>query len=274
MQRLIVPLDGSQSAESALQYGKRLASHHHAQLCLVHVLKPDETLDGADAEHYLRDLATLHADDVPADIHVLRGEPADALIQFIDGGSNGMIVLSRHGHTSLRRNRADSVAMSVLRQSTIPVMLVDEEMSDPNYELDELLVPLDGSGLAASALPHAVELVGKTGRLCLVRVVTPVEDGSGLTVHHEAAAAIDDARAVLLEVATELRQEGVNVSWEIRFGDPATEIIRAAETAGVRGIVIATRGLRGQRPWIFGSVTESVIRLSSLPIVIIPPTSP
>jgi len=272
MRRLVVPLDGSLSAESALHYGIRLAYTDHARLCLVHVLEPGSTMDRPDAERYLHDLATLHAEDHPVDIHVLQGEPVDALIDFVDGVRNGMIVLSRHAYTSLRLNQPEGIAFGVLRRSTIPTLLIDEEASQPPYELNEILVPLDGSELAASAVPHAIPLAGKTGRLCLVGVVRPVEDSFGLTIHHEAASAIDDARAALLQVATDLRQQGINVGWEIRFGDPATEIIRAAETAGVHGIVMATRGLGGQRPWTFGSVTESVIRSSGLPIMIIPPS--
>ncbi len=274
MQRLIIPLDGSPPAEAALKYGVRLASRQHASLSALHVLEQDSTEDRSNAERYLHDLVARHADGVPVEVHVLQGEPVNALLHFINDGRKGMLLLSRHGRTatSLRRTRAEGVALSVMRQSTIPVILIDEGEFDPETELNEILVPLDGSELAKSALPHAIELVGETGHLCLVRVVRPVDDSFGLTDHHEAATAIDDARSALLQVATDLRREGVNVSWEIRFGDPASEILRAAETAGARAIAMATRGFGGQRSWTFGSVTESVIRSGSLPIIMIPPS--
>ncbi len=274
MRRLIVALDGSLQAEVAVHYGVRLASRQHASLTLLEVIEQYSTENRSDAERYLHGLVARHADGVPAEVHVLQGEPVDALLQFINADHQGMLILSRHGRTALRRTRAEGVALSVMRQSTIPVLLIDEAEFDPETELDEILVPLDGSELAASALPHAIELVRETGHLCLVRVVRPIEDSFGLTVHDEAAAAIDDARAALLQVATDLRREGVNVSWEIRFGEPASEILRAAETAGVRAIAMATRGLGGQRSWTFGSVTESVIRYGNLPIIMIPPSRP
>ncbi len=271
MRRLIVPLDGSRPAEAALHYGVHLAGRQQAQLVLVHVLEQGATAERSNAERYLHDLVTRHTDGIAAETHVLRGNPVDAILTFLGENRADLLVLSRNGRTSLLRNRADSVALRVIRQSTIPVLLIDEVDAEAAPDLDEILVPLDGSALAESALPLAIEIIGKMGRLCLVRVVLPVEDSSGETIHHETAAAIDEARAALLQVAIDLRQHGVNVTWEIRFGDPASEILRAAETAGVRGIAMATRGLSGQRPWTFGSVTESVIRAGKLPIIMIPP---
>ena len=50
-------------------------------------------------------------------------------------------------------------------------------------------------------------------------------------------------------------------------GDPANQIVRLAEDEKVDIIIIATHGLTGWRKFMFGSVTEKVIRLAKCPVL-------
>ncbi len=63
---------------------------------------------------------------------------------------------------------------------------------------------------------------------------------------------------------------GVKVQKFIAHGNAADEIVKRAEREKVDLIVIATHGWTGWRRFIFGSVTEKVLRLATCPVLVIP----
>jgi nucleotide-binding universal stress UspA family protein len=151
--------------------------------------------------------------------------------------------------------------------------------------LQKYLVPLDGSLLAEHAIPLAAERAKRLdGSLVLVRVVNPVKPFATAAagtpgmepvtpVEVEAlTAAIEaeerDARAYLQRKAEELSRDGFRVSWEVRSGQPAEEIIAAAKTNGVDVIVISTHGRSGLGRLVFGSVADQVIRAGAVPVLV------
>jgi nucleotide-binding universal stress UspA family protein len=54
----------------------------------------------------------------------------------------------------------------------------------------------------------------------------------------------------------------------VSIGDPAREILKLIETEKMDLVVMASRGASGQFP--FGSVTEKVVRNSTVPVVTVP----
>jgi nucleotide-binding universal stress UspA family protein len=57
----------------------------------------------------------------------------------------------------------------------------------------------------------------------------------------------------------------------VRFGKPADEIVRAAETTEADLIVMATHGRGGIRRLPIGSVANEVLHRGTIPILVIPP---
>ncbi|MER3421777.1 MAG: universal stress protein, partial [Chloroflexota bacterium] len=97
-----------------------------------------------------------------------------------------------------------------------------------------VLVPLDESPLAEAALPYAEALARPfRARLCLLGVVKQPESGilgtrPELRAHLESIAR--QALTTYLETtAQELRGRGLEVTVHVRTGDPAREIVAAAE---------------------------------------------
>jgi nucleotide-binding universal stress UspA family protein len=146
------------------------------------------------------------------------------------------------------------------------------------------MLPLDGSELAESALPLAALLAELTGAtLSLVRVIphgmhaTPTL--ASLIAPPLGAAQLADAeaqqqheaRAYLKLVADTLRERGIRVTWEVRSGSPADEIVRTIQTTNADLLVVATHGRTGVRRWVLGSTTSALVVRSSVPILVIPP---
>jgi nucleotide-binding universal stress UspA family protein len=117
-----------------------------------------------------------------------------------------------------------------------------------------LIVPLDGSELAERALPYAVQLAAASGaRLALVRVTpTPTEE----------------AEDYLRERAERVAPR-VEVITATPNGDPATGVLDQADKLHAEAIVMATRGRTGLGHLLQGSVAESVLARSRVPLLLV-----
>lgn len=146
---------------------------------------------------------------------------------------------------------------------------------------EQILVPLDGSGFAERALPHAIAVAKATSRsLVLLRSVPPpvpfgdVGWAVAPTSNTEMWTGWDEellnAREYLEEVAARLTAEGIEVHTERLEGDPATEIVRYAEEhPRITLIAMSTHGRSGLDRWFFGSVAEKVVQASPVPLLMV-----
>ena len=83
--------------------------------------------------------------------------------------------MASHGRGAIGRLLHGSVADSVAREATVPVMVVRAGQVQPGpVGITRLVVPLDGSPLAETALPVAEAISRRLGTpISLVRVVNP-----------------------------------------------------------------------------------------------------
>ena len=142
-----------------------------------------------------------------------------------------------------------------------------------------LLVALDGSRHAESVLPYAIDLAKRaSAEITLVRIVprnlAEVSEWGAVgrrrepaqqPITQESAA----AENYLDKVAATNRHFGVTINTDLRHGDPAAELLRAAEEIGADTIVIATHSRRGLDRLMFGSVAERVVHGTSLPLILL-----
>lgn len=164
----------------------------------------------------------------------------------------------------------------------------------------KILVPCDGSDLAQRAVFPRVEDLGKQvgAEVIILRVIPSPPGRSGTAFRagapqmpislpetpedariarhpiyrdQEIASAEDEARRSLTKAEAMLRDKGVKVRSQILLGDPAEEIIDYAENEGVDLIVMCSHGASGIRRWVFGSVTEKVLRGTATPVLVIRP---
>jgi nucleotide-binding universal stress UspA family protein len=189
--------------------------------------------------------------------------------------------MATRGRSGIHRWLMGSVAEKVLRGATNPLLLVrgDEEgKSDGAATLKSIVVPLDGSKLAETVLPRAVELAKK---LSLEIVLTRAYQIPLSTYGGAEAAYIpnpnalmnvvkEEAGAYLEAKVDELRQNGVEkVSSILLLGSGADEIIDLARTTPDNLIAMCTHGRSGVKRWALGSVTEKVVRHSGDPVLVV-----
>ena len=141
--RILVPIDGSDTAGHGLNQAIALATGQKATLCLLHVTNDfpfmSEMPMAFDFEKYREEmqqygrnlledakkLATSLGLEVETLLHDLKGgRVADAILQEAKRTGCDLIVIGTHGRRGFRRALLGSAAESVLRESPVPVLLV------------------------------------------------------------------------------------------------------------------------------------------------------
>lgn len=134
-----------------------------------------------------------------------------------------------------------------------------------------ILIPLDGSELSRWVLARARRLLEQPGlSVTLLTVVeTDEERASDLSFRvdprdHPVQEALGAAKSELLE-------RSVAAHAEIRFGDPATEILREIAGGGHDLVAMSTHGRTGLGRMMFGSVALKVLQASPVPLLLFRP---
>ena len=140
---ILIPLDGSATAESILRHATRIGAVMGARYTLVQVVPPmeemtapaeappltpsPETLRHVEKESlaYLEDVAgRLRAAGCAVDVSVIpHRQPAIGIIEKAEELGADMIAIATHGRTGLRRIALGSIADKVVRGTTLPVLV-------------------------------------------------------------------------------------------------------------------------------------------------------
>ena len=138
----------------------------------------------------------------------------------------------------------------------------------------KILVPLDGSELAKTALDQAGKLA-KTfdAEIVLFQVVPfmPIYGSPELVT----PLIVDEkqketAEKYLANLAEELRKKGLKVAAMVRTGQQvAVEIIDFAKETGADLIIMCTHGRSGISRWVLGSIAHKVLTRAETPILLV-----
>jgi nucleotide-binding universal stress UspA family protein len=267
LRRILIPLDGSTTAEAVLSHLRRIVDRHESQLILLQALPPVPTGSEEDAEKYLRRISfQLTNEGYPAHHVLRRGMPADAILDVAEEAQATLIAMTTHGRTGAARWVLGSVAEKVLQASPRPVLVTRSfppTQSRGKLEalpLRNVLVPLDGSRFSLAVLEPVLEFVRSVDahvRLLHVEEPTPY-DGRW-----------ESADETLKAADLMLREACIPASIEQRKGDAGEEILKAAVETASDLIAMTTHGRSGPSRWVFGSVTAKVLRSSPIPMLVL-----
>jgi nucleotide-binding universal stress UspA family protein len=303
MKTILVPLDGSTLAEQVLPYVRLLAELLEARVRLLHVVTGVDcaamaasghvlrrTADGMpttyrerehhawellreQAEIYLRThVAVLRTAGIQAESEVRLGIPYQSIAECADATPESLIALATHGQSGLRRWAVGSVADKVIQAAHAPVFLVRSRADAPagGPAFKRILVPLDGSELAAMALPPAVELArGAGAELIVLRAVEQQPQYVSLLLmrRNQAATALD---ALVADIGLQVPVTPVVAA---DYRDSAEAIVEEAARHQADLIVMATHGYGGVQRWMLGSVADKVLQAAPVPLLLVrPPT--
>jgi len=196
--RILVPLDGSPTAEHAVRHATAIARSLGSEVRLLRVLEahvplPDPLLEAVDwrllrleAQAYLEAItARLRAQGLEAAGTVVEGKPADEIARQVRDQEVDLVVVSAYGHGGARDFAAGGTVHKLLSLVPSSLMLVRpaEEGPPPEVPVEyrRILAPVDGSAVAEWAMCHAAGLARAHGAELLLlhveRVGTPAWDG-------------------------------------------------------------------------------------------------
>jgi len=137
-------------------------------------------------------------------------------------------------------------------------------------KLERILVPLDGSALAESALGRATELAQMSGAQILLLRAVEAHVLLGTDPTDAQVEVVQDGERYLAGIAARLNGTGIkDVVTSVWYGPPAFAIVEAARLRKADLIVMNSHGRSGLGRLVLGSVAESVLRGTTTPILLI-----
>jgi nucleotide-binding universal stress UspA family protein len=139
-------------------------------------------------------------------------------------------------------------------------------------KLKTILVPLDGSSVAEAALMPAIDLARDSGAtLVLLRAAEapkrPLADPVDAQV-----SVMGEAQGYLATARERAMAAGVrDVDASAWYGPPVEAIVEAARFRDADLIVMSSHGRSGVARLVLGSVTETVLRATTVPVLVIRP---
>jgi nucleotide-binding universal stress UspA family protein len=293
--RILVPLDGSNLAETVLPVACEVARCFDATLVFLNILEKDGsgTIHGqrhlastGDACEYLEKLASKYRADgfeVETEAHearesdVARSISEHALELKID-----LVVLCAHGNGGLRDVFIGGIAQQVIQHETIPVLFIRPEKIKNNTANPwrTVLVPLDGASMHEAVLPHAEAVAQKCG--AVLRLLTVVPTADTLKVKEDAVrrvlpgsmgAALDysveESQEYLQKICTALSRKKILASGVITRGDATTKILETITKEKVDLVMLATFGHRNWEAFWEESVTPKILANSPVPVLFV-----
>src|SRR5581483_7617983 len=135
-----------------------------------------------------------------------------------------------------------------------------------------ILVPLDGSTLAARAVPFATAFARAAGaRLVLIRAVR-ADRLPGEKAALAQRAARRRAEVELGVIVEQLQQEGLAAEAHVSSKAAPEAIVDAARQQHADLIVMSTHGRSGIGRWLYGSVADRVLQRTRVPVLLVPPS--
>jgi len=290
--RILVPLDGSDTALAALAYATTFPG---ASLILLQVsldlttllpeVSPNE-IDEVDTElraDLERIAAPLREAGIAVETLVEDGDPADRIVTVAEREGADIIVMTTRGRGAAGRLLFGSVADRVSRHATLPTVLVRIGGDAGPEAPSRILVTLDGSRRAEAALPVAERFASSLDApMVLFRAVT-LEDtlrtasriqgtlgGRALETTDEAFTAAREeterqAQAYLDGLAAGLAGE---VSTLVLHGTPAASLLQEIGPSDLT--IVTSHGASGVTRWLLGSVAEKLVREAAGPVCLVP----
>ncbi len=293
---LLVPLDGSHLAETALPAAAFFAQALNASVTLVHIIErnapkevhSDHHITEADeALVYLGEVAgRSFAKTTAVQTHVHTTQESDVARSIVEHSQEmapDLVILCTHGRSGMRDLLFGNIAQQVIAFGKTPVLLIRPGLmaSTEQFACHKVLLPLDGDPEHEQGIALAAALCQAIGAELHLLMVVPTY---GTLTGQEATTSrlMPGATSVMLEMAelgaedylkgilAGLQSTGLVLTAEVMRGEPVNVIEETAEAVKADLIVLGTHGKAGTEAFWSGSVAPKVSGRSRVPLLLVP----
>ena len=276
IQKILCPVDFSETSANALRYAAALAPCWNATLVVLHadVFAPPAYFTEAQVEQLVKEWGETEAaaervlhefvrrtlgELAPrVETVVVEGPAADAIFIGASTFRADLIVMGTHGRRGWRQLLLGSVAEQVLHGSEIPVLMVRPEFAGPEGGLGikGILCPVNDTRVARKSLSLAAQISH-----CYKAT---------LTLLHVNEPSPEHAIADLCSWASEDERSLCQMREISREGKVPDEVLKVASEVNCDLLVLGAWHRRFQDRTILGSATAPIVRHSKCPVLIVP----
>lgn len=300
-QRILCPIDFSESSRNALTYAKALSSWYDAPLSVLHVCvdlpvigmaSPFghtaatavvlEQAQLAERHQAVSRFVTTELGDHAADLIVREG--TDAKSEILDEATAcgaSLIVMGTHGRSGLDHVLLGSITEKVVRKAPCPILVVPPHAESvdgaPSPVFKRIVCAIDFSPSSMQALNGALQFAQEAdARLTLVHAIEfphalrEVVFSTDTEVDRLHAAAEAEYLRRLRALVPAQARTFCTVTTRVNEGKPAREIGRVAVAEHADLIVMGVQGRGAVDLMVFGSNANAVIRHATCPVLLVP----
>lgn len=310
--RILVPLDGSQLADSVLPHVAAIASPFNAEVTLLRMVEKNQMVVSAQlfdllnwqinktkSALYLEKIKVLFQESgIRTQALVSEGLVAEGIAEYAQQQGMKLIVLSSHGRNGLTQWGISSITQKIVLIAQTSLLIVrahqygpcaDKLSTAPLYK--RILVPLDGSQRAENALPIITQLAQfHKSQVHLVHVVETPEMARQMPLAPEdvelATRVVDrnrkEAEQYLENLKSRSYLKDIDVRTHLITSENATVALHQLEEQEQIDIVtFNAHGYSGNHQWPYGSMVNNFISYGKTSLLIVQdlpsrqePTSP
>jgi nucleotide-binding universal stress UspA family protein len=274
--RILYVTDGSNGALAGARLLCSLPLNTDARITILTVLRHEPEAETAlvAAQEALRHCTA------GLETRIRHGYPAEEILREAEERPTDLIVVGSRGRSPIARFFLGSVAERVVRHAACPVLVA----RPLDGELRKMIVGVDGSEWAARALDWVRQLPLPPDcqvRLVMVlpfledlirtRMFTPPYPAGILEANNYAEQQRKEAQEQLDQLTAGLRATGKQADSEIRHGEPAPDLLDAAQEWSADLIVVGSQGLSAIERFMMGSVSENVVRHARCSVLVVKP---
>jgi nucleotide-binding universal stress UspA family protein len=284
IKNILCPVDFSAPSQRALEYAISLATSHDSQLQILHVVSPViarsywfpidtgkvmETLKNQ-ARQELEKLRQLASDaGMEAEARLRLGDVEIEILDAAEKYRADILVIGKHGRSTIERWFVGSVAEHLLRKSKVPMLIIGEGKRKKSIpRMERIIVTSDLSEDSAYALSYAAALARETQATVTYLHVMPVLP-AGVGLPYEVS--IPEAQSELDRLVPVEARKWCTIVTRVETGIPYQEILSIAEKTRANMLVMNTHGKSMLERALLGSTAERVIRGAPCPVLAIPP---
>lgn len=297
--RILVPLDGSTRSETVLAYLPKLAAESNASVTLfqavddrpyTHSTAPPASKQArieaavSRAEEYLKAVEhRLQAQGMQVAAQVVLGPPTQRAVEAAQRARFDLVALAGRVDLDTDEWGRHSVSETIMRATDVPVLVVrpDVPIPTPGSRFQHIIVPLDGSRVAESALSIACAVAERTAATLHLLQAVPTPDQTLSILISDLNPGVRDparSRATQEEAQRYLRRTagalpaGIACQIAVVETEAVNAITAYAADRPDSLVVLCTVGARGPgSSWRIGGVAERILEYHTAPVLLAPP---
>jgi nucleotide-binding universal stress UspA family protein len=289
LEKILVPLDGSELGEITLAYAGELAIALGSEVQMVCATERHDAETRHMCSLYLNKLAErlytrVKRGNPVAEVKtvVVNGEAAEILLEHAEKEKINLIVLSSHGHSGFIPRTIGSNASKIIQKSQIPVLLVRASKGTIKRRsaglFQKIIVPLDGSPMGEAALPYVIEIAKAFKSTVIILRVVETEQrvhtigGTDHFLYNEnLIEQMKTEASIYLSRIHKKLGKNITVQTVMRTGDAAREIIKLSDEESGNIVAMSSHGKSGLTRWVLGSTSSKILQAGKTPLLLVRP---